>query len=74
MILTSDDKSHFLDILSFFLTADRGMSGTPTISFLFIFILNEIRSTMMILINYYKVNKQCAVHATALTPDNSHPN
>ena len=28
----------------------------------------------MILINYYKVNKQSEVHTTALTPDNSHLN
>ena len=68
MFLRADDNGRFSVVLSLFLTAGGGTSGTHAISFSFTRMLKEIRSTMMIVVHYYKVNKQCAPDATALAP------
>ncbi len=71
-ILRADDNSCFFFVLSLFLTAGRDTSGTSAILFSFTRILKGIGSTIIIVVNYYKVNKWCLLDATTLTPGNPH--
>ncbi len=72
-ILRADSNACFSVILSLLLTAGEVTSGTLVISFSFTY--NHAEKNPIntdIVVNYYKVNSQCAPNATSLTPGKPH--